>query len=87
MQSLITSLNFVGYVQGFDVIAQAQSGTGKTATFSIAILQKIDVGLRECQALMLAPTRELAQQIQKVGLNFIERITKSVKSLCFLCRW
>ena len=53
-------------VQGMDVIAQAQSGTGKTATFSIAILQKIDTGLRECQALILAPTRELAQQIQKV---------------------
>lgn len=46
-----------------DVIAQAQSGTGKTATFSIAILQKIDTGLRECQALILAPTRELAQQV------------------------
>ncbi|XP_023334869.1 eukaryotic initiation factor 4A-I [Eurytemora carolleeae] len=49
-----------------DVIAQAQSGTGKTATFSISILQQIDTGLRECQALILAPTRELAQQIQKV---------------------
>lgn len=49
-----------------DVIAQAQSGTGKTATFSISVLQKIDIGLRQCQALILAPTRELAQQIQKV---------------------
>ena len=48
------------------MIAQAQSGTGKTATFSIAILQQIDVTLKECQALVLAPTRELAQQIQKV---------------------
>ena len=50
------------------MIAQAQSGTGKTATFSIALLQQIDLSLRECQALVLAPTRELAQQIQKVGL-------------------
>ncbi|KAG4306259.1 hypothetical protein PORY_000247 [Pneumocystis oryctolagi] len=50
----------------YDVIAQAQSGTGKTATFSISVLQKIDIGLRQCQALILAPTRELAQQIQKV---------------------
>ena len=56
-------------VQGMDVIAQAQSGTGKTATFSIAILEKIDTGLRECQALLLAPTRELAQQIQKVVMS------------------
>ncbi|KAI5633935.1 DEAD/DEAH box helicase domain-containing protein [Phthorimaea operculella] len=53
-------------IQGRDVIAQAQSGTGKTATFSISILQQIDTTVRECQALILAPTRELAQQIQKV---------------------
>jgi len=53
-------------IKGHDAIAQAQSGTGKTATFSIAILQKIDITLRETQALVLAPTRELATQIQKV---------------------
>lgn len=56
-------------IKGHDVIAQAQSGTGKTATFSISILQQIDTSLNECQALILAPTRELAQQIQKVNLN------------------
>ena len=55
-------------IGGRDVIAQAQSGTGKTATFSVAILQQIDTSVRECQALVLAPTRELAQQIQKVVL-------------------
>ncbi|KAK5972624.1 Eukaryotic initiation factor 4A [Trichostrongylus colubriformis] len=49
-----------------DVIAQAQSGTGKTATFSIAILQRIDEKKPCVQALVMAPTRELAQQIQKV---------------------
>lgn len=49
--------------KGHDVIAQAQSGTGKTATFSISILQQIDTSIRECQALILAPTRELAQQV------------------------
>jgi len=52
-----------------DVIAQAQSGTGKTATFAIAILEKIDKGLRETQGLILVPTRELAQQIQKVVMS------------------
>lgn len=46
------------------MIAQAQSGTGKTATFSIAILQQIDMSINECQALILAPTRELAQQVR-----------------------
>ena len=38
---------------GKDVIVQAQSGTGKTATFSIAILQQLDMSLKECQALVL----------------------------------
>ncbi|CAF0854839.1 unnamed protein product [Adineta steineri] len=55
-------------ILGHDVIAQAQSGTGKTATFSISILQRIDINFKETQALILAPTRELAQQIQKVVL-------------------
>ncbi|KAI0774426.1 DEAD-domain-containing protein [Fomes fomentarius] len=55
-------------IQGRDVIAQAQSGTGKTATFSISILQSIDVTVRETQALVLSPTRELATQIQSVVL-------------------
>jgi translation initiation factor 4A len=56
-------------IRGHDVIAQAQSGTGKTATFSIAILQQIDTSIHECQALILAPTRELATQIQKVVIS------------------
>jgi len=54
--------------KGKDLIAQAQSGTGKTATFTIGILQQLDYSLKECQALILAPTRELAQQIQRVVL-------------------
>jgi ATP-dependent RNA helicase len=55
-------------IKGRDVIAQAQSGTGKTATFSISILQSIDTTVRETQVLCLSPTRELAVQIQKVVL-------------------
>jgi len=55
-------------VKGRDVIAQAQSGTGKTATFAISVLQSLDIQVRETQALVLSPTRELAQQIQKVIL-------------------
>ena len=50
-------------VLGHDVIAQAQSGTGKTATFAISILQQLDPEFKDCQALILAPTRELAQQV------------------------
>jgi translation initiation factor 4A len=53
-------------LDGNDTIAQAQSGTGKTATFAISVLQKLDLDNKMCQALVLAPTRELAQQIHKV---------------------
>jgi len=55
-------------LEGRDTIGQAQSGTGKTATFVIGALQRINYGETQCQALILAPTRELAQQIQKVVL-------------------
>jgi len=64
--SAIQQRGIIPVIKGHDCIAQAQSGTGKTATFSIAILQKIDITLNSVQALILAPTRELAQQIQKV---------------------
>merc|ERR1719187_2082763 len=64
--SAIQQRAIVPCVRGHDVIAQAQSGTGKTATFSISILQQIDTKKESCQALVLAPTRELAQQTRKV---------------------
>jgi len=66
--SAIQQRAIVQIIKGRDVIAQAQSGTGKTATFSIGILQSLDIATRETQALVLSPTRELAQQIQKVIL-------------------
>jgi translation initiation factor 4A len=64
--SAIQQRAIVPCTTGRDVIAQAQSGTGKTATFSISILQRIDHTQPNLQALVMAPTRELAQQIQKV---------------------
>uniref|UniRef100_A0A6B2L6P3 RNA helicase n=1 Tax=Arcella intermedia TaxID=1963864 RepID=A0A6B2L6P3_9EUKA len=64
--SAIQQKAIVPTISGRDIIAQAQSGTGKTATFAIGTLQQIDPSRRECQALILAPTRELASQIQKV---------------------
>lgn len=64
--SAIQQRGIVPFCKGFDVIQQAQSGTGKTATFCSGILQQLDYGLLQCQALVLAPTRELAQQIEKV---------------------
>ena len=54
-----------------DLIAQAQSGTGKTATFLIGALQKVDKQLKKPQVIVLCPNRELAQQIyyNLEGLN------------------
>lgn len=65
----LTLLPFLHSLQ----FTRAQSGTGKTATFSIAMLQKVDIQLRETQALVLSPTRELAVQIQKVCVCVCKR--------------
>ncbi|MEQ8541025.1 MAG: DEAD/DEAH box helicase [Coleofasciculus sp. D1-CHI-01] len=48
---------------GRDVVAQSQTGTGKTAAFSLPILEQLDPNARGVQALILAPTRELARQV------------------------
>jgi translation initiation factor 4A len=63
-----------------DFIAQAQSGTGKTGTFTIGCLQLLDFESKDLQCLMLAPTRELAQQIHKVVLAIGEHL--KVRSYC-----
>lgn len=53
-------------LSGKDVIAQAQSGTGKTGAFTVSTLQMVDLSVTEIQGLILAPTRELAVQIHTV---------------------
>jgi ATP-dependent RNA helicase len=53
-------------IAGRDVIAQSQSGTGKTGVFGIGCLQLLNASKREPQALILSPTRELAEQTHKV---------------------
>ena len=68
-------------INGRDVIAQAQSGTGKTAAFVISILELTNPSLDECQALILAPTRELAQQIRRVVLD----LAKFMDIECIAC--
>ena len=52
-----------------DIIAQSHSGTGKTATFMIGLLNNIDIKLKKTQAIIVAPTRELANQIYNVFEN------------------
>lgn len=53
-------------LDGRDVIAQAQSGTGKTGAFTISALNSIDLSKQEVQVIILAPTHELVNQINKV---------------------
>lgn len=52
-------------LEGRDVLAQSQTGTGKTAAFALPILSRIKIGRKKPQVLVLAPTRELAIQISK----------------------
>ncbi|MGC1549008.1 MAG: ATP-dependent RNA helicase DbpA [Rhodanobacter sp.] len=77
--ALLASLETLGYaemtpvqeqslppmLQGHDVIAQAQTGSGKTAAFGLSLLQSLDVDTIRLQALVLCPTRELADQVSK----------------------
>ena len=62
-----------------DIIAQAQSGTGKTGVFTIGVLQKVNTEINKTQAMILAPTRELAKQIYDV----ITSIGSMVKNIRF----
>jgi ATP-dependent RNA helicase len=57
-------------LKGRDVIAQSQSGTGKTTIFCVGILQSIETKKKDLQALVLSPTRELAEQSRNVVLAF-----------------
>jgi len=52
-------------LQGKDLLAQAKTGSGKTATFAIGLLQVLDSQLYQVQSLILCPTRELADQVSK----------------------
>ena len=58
-----------------DIIAQAQSGTGKTGCFTISSLYLIDYNKEETQIIIIAPTRELAEQINKVVLNISQYLS------------
>jgi ATP-dependent RNA helicase len=66
--SAVQQRAIIPIIKGRDVIVQSQSGTGKTAVFSLGALQAADMGVREPQVLILSPTRELAEQSQKVAL-------------------
>ncbi|AMO62797.1 DNA/RNA helicase, superfamily II [Mycolicibacterium phlei] len=61
--SAIQAATIPAMLAGSDVVGLAQTGTGKTAAFAIPLLSKIDPKRRDTQALVLAPTRELALQV------------------------
>ena len=67
-------------LEGRDVRAQAKTGSGKTAAFGIGLLQQIDVTQFTTQALVLCPTRELADQVSK-ELRRLARFTQNIKIL------
>ncbi len=69
----------VPIIKGHDVIAQAQSGTGKTATFAIGALSHVNLEEQTTQVLMLAPTRELATQIERV-VNGLSKMMNSLRT-------
>ncbi|WP_034652371.1 DEAD/DEAH box helicase [Corynebacterium vitaeruminis] len=61
-------------MEGHDVLGLAQTGTGKTAAFALPILSRIDVHVRHPQALVLAPTRELALQVADSFQSFADHL-------------
>lgn len=72
--SQIQKVGIAPIIEGRDVIAQAPSGTGKTGTFSISALERIDVSKNTTQALILAPTHELVKQITTVILSISDNM-------------
>ena len=70
----------VPIIKGFDVIAQSQSGTGKTATFSTGILQLVEPQKKEVQVIIISPTRELAIQSERVLNGLSQYLTVQIKA-------
>ena len=80
--SYIQQKAIVPMISGRDIIAQGQSGTGKTATFAISMLQQLDFsGPIKCQSIILSPTKELAEQT----CNVVSKIGEQLKVKTHLC--
>ena len=76
----IQAASLPAILEGRDVRAQAKTGSGKTAAFGIGLLQRIDISRFQTQALVLCPTRELADQVSNV-LRQLARFTRNIKIL------
>src|SRR5213595_275583 len=87
-ESLLKTITALGYevptpiqqrtipalLAGRDLIGQAQTGTGKTAAFSLPLLQRLNLGRRVTQALVLTPTRELAMQVSEAMHSYAKQL-------------
>lgn len=71
----------VPIIEGNDIVAQSQSGTGKTGAFTIASIARVKSANPHCQILQLSPTRELAEQSRKVMAS----LSSYMKISCHLC--
>ncbi len=92
--ALLSNLTEIGYTEmtlvqaetlppmigGADVLARAKTGSGKTAAFGLALLNKLDVATFRSQALVLCPTRELADQVSKE----IRRLARGIPNIKIL---
>ena len=65
----IQEQTIVAFANGKDIVGQSQTGTGKTAAFTLPLLNVLDPELKKIQAIILVPTRELAQQTQEEFFN------------------
>ena len=65
-----------------DLVAQAQTGTGKTAAYGLPLLHHIDAKKKHVQGLILCPTRELGQQIAKQLFKFTKHCTSRIFTEC-----
>ena len=68
--SAVQAATIPAMMDGADVVGLAQTGTGKTAAFALPILSKIDTASTATQALVLAPTRELALQVAEAFARY-----------------
>lgn len=73
--SPIQAATIPALLSGRDVLGQAQTGTGKTAAFALPILSRIDLSQKKPQALVLAPTRELAIQVAEAFQRYASAIS------------
>lgn len=77
----IQKKGIIPFLSGKDIISQAQSGTGKTGTFVISLLQKLDASKEETQGIILVPTRELVLQTYNIAKHISSNMNIKIKTL------